>query len=68
MVSGRRQFQITIASNLELQAKILVLIHEWAHALAWNHLDDKTEKEDHDGAFGVAYARVFTCYDKWASR
>jgi hypothetical protein len=33
-----------------------LLIHEWAHALAWSH-DECAE--DHDAAWGIAHARVY---------
>jgi len=33
-----------------------ILMHEWAHALAWSH-DECAE--DHDASWGIAHARVY---------
>lgn len=33
------------------------LAHEWAHALSWTHA--VSTLEDHDAAWGVAYARCY---------
>ncbi|MAA65280.1 MAG: hypothetical protein CL581_10950 [Alteromonadaceae bacterium] len=38
------------------RAMLDILMHEWAHALAWSH-DECAE--DHDAAWGIAHARVY---------
>lgn len=39
------------------QCMIDSLIHEWAHALHWEPMDET--EDDHDSAFGVAFARCY---------
>lgn len=65
-----KQFHIQIDSNLNEYAAINVLLHEWAHARGWNHrLDTAVDDEEfnklaHDAAWGVAYAEVYSVYEK----
>jgi hypothetical protein len=67
------RFVIRLAGNLTEQQAIDVLLHEWGHALAWNHLLDRLakspdtspeefEQASHDEAWGCAYARVWRAY------
>jgi hypothetical protein len=59
----KRRFVIDIASRLSDREAVDALRHEWAHALAWSHLDDKRETDDdnewHTDVWGVCYARVY---------
>jgi hypothetical protein len=47
-----------------------VLVHEWAHARAWNHMldsattDEAFNKLAHDAAWGVAYAEIYSAYER----
>ena len=47
-----------------------MLIHEWAHARAWNHMLDEAQTDEafnklaHDAAWGVAYAEVYSKYEQ----
>lgn len=47
-----------------------VILHEWAHALAWNDLLDNAKTDDdfnklaHDASWGVAYSRVYQIYEQ----
>lgn len=65
-----RQFFIEIDHRLDENKAMDVLAHEWAHALAWNHrldtarTDEAFNKLSHDAAWGVAYAEVYSLYDK----
>jgi hypothetical protein len=65
-----KQFQIQIDRNLDEHKAMDVLIHEWAHARAWNHrldaaVDDaEFNKLAHDAAWGVAYAEIYSAYEQ----
>lgn len=65
-----RKFYIEIDRRLDENSAMDVLIHEWAHACAWNHrLDNARSDEEfnrlsHDAAWGVAYAEVYSVYEK----
>jgi len=56
---GKWRFLIRIDRELEENAAVLTLIHEWAHALAWNTAYDQGLMEDHGPEWGVAYARIW---------
>lgn len=64
-----KQFFVQIDRKLNEDAAINVLLHEWAHARAWNHRldnapDDETfNKLAHDAAWGVAYAEIYSLYE-----
>jgi len=64
----RARFVIHLNSELSQNQAIDVLIHEWAHALAWNYSLDKLVKTasrelfdevSHDETWGCAYSRVY---------
>lgn len=65
-----KKFHIQISSVLDESRAIDVLIHEWAHARAWNHRldtvknDEEFNKLAHDAAWGVSYAEVYSEYEK----
>lgn len=64
-----KTFVIEISNALDEARAMDVLIHEWAHARAWNHrldtADDETfNKLVHDAAWGVAYAEVYCVYEQ----
>lgn len=64
-----KKFYIRINSKLNEAAAIDTLIHEWAHARAWNHLHDKLswqefEERSHDASWGVAYSEVYRIYEQ----
>ncbi len=50
-------FVIVIDSALSWEATWQVLVHEWAHALAWN--EDSHTVTDHGPEFGIAYSRIW---------
>ena len=67
------RFVIRLAANLKESEATDVLLHEWAHALAWTHSLDKLvaaaeidqerfEAESHDAAWGCAFARVWRLF------
>jgi hypothetical protein len=67
------RFVIRLNRNLDEQMATDALLHEWAHALAWNFRLDKlaragaTSPEEfqtaaHDEAWGCAYSRVWRAY------
>ena len=65
----RTRFVIHLNSEMSQYQAIDVLIHEWAHALAWNYSLDKLvnsassrelfDAVSHDEAWGCAYSRVW---------
>lgn len=65
-----KKFLIEIDKSLDQQRTIDVLIHEWAHARAWNHMldaattDEQFNKLAHDAAWGVAYSEVYSIYER----
>jgi len=64
-----KAFCIEIDKTLDEARAMDVLIHEWAHARAWNHMLDTADDETfnrlaHDAAWGVAYAEVYCVYEQ----
>jgi hypothetical protein len=65
-----KKFFIQIDKNLDEARAIDVLLHEWAHAKAWNHMLDTAatdaafNKLAHDPAWGVAYSEVYSAYER----
>jgi hypothetical protein len=70
---ARKRFVIRLNDQMGENQAIDVLLHEWGHALAWNHLLDRLaksadtspeefEQASHDEAWGCAYARVWRAY------
>lgn len=64
-----KKFFIRIRKSLNESAAMDTLIHEWAHARAWNHLHDKLsweefEERSHDASWGVAYSEVYKVYEQ----
>lgn len=50
-------FLIVLEANMSRDATVHVLMHEWAHALAWSEGHDTVC--DHDPEWGLAYSRVY---------
>ena len=64
-----KRFDIRISRSLKESGAIDTLIHEWAHARAWNHLHDKLsvkelEDRSHDASWGVAYSEVYMIFEQ----
>lgn len=65
-----KKFHIQIDKRLDQGRAMDVLVHEWAHALAWNHRLDAADTDEafnklaHDAAWGVAYSEVYSLYEK----
>jgi len=65
-----KKFYIQIDKALDEGRAMDVLIHEWAHARAWNHRldnapdDEAFNKLAHDAAWGVAYAEIYSAYEQ----
>lgn len=65
-----KKFFIRINKQMPESAAMDTLLHEWAHARAWNHLHDKLsweefEKMSHDASWGVAYSEVYRIYESY---
>jgi len=67
------RFVIRLAANLKESEATDVLLHEWAHALAWTHSLDKLvaaaeidqegfEAASHDAAWGCSFAQVWRVF------
>lgn len=65
-----KKFFIVVSRTLSEPRAIDVLLHEWAHALAWNDLMDNAKTDDafnklaHDASWGVAYSQVYQVYEQ----
>lgn len=65
-----KKFHIQIDKKLDEHKAMDVLVHEWAHARAWNHrldtavTDEQFNKLAHDAAWGVAYAEIYSAYEQ----
>ena len=65
-----KKFHIQIDRLLDEGRAMDVLVHEWAHARAWNHMLDEAKddaafnKLAHDAAWGVAYADIYVQYER----
>ena len=66
----RERFVIRVSRDLDHDAAIEVLCHEWSHALAWNFTLDRLARDPsidkktfdlacHDEAWGCAYSKVW---------
>ena len=64
-----KKFHIQIDKSLDEGRAMDVLLHEWAHARAWNHrldeaaTDEAFNKLAHDAAWGVAFAEIYSAYE-----
>lgn len=67
-ILDKKKFHIRICNQLDEIQAIDALLHEWAHAIAWNHLHDCSNKNDHDATWGVAYSEVYNVYLKYLDR
>lgn len=66
----KKKFFIRINSDLPEISAIDTLLHEWAHARAWNHLHDSLDHQQfyeriHDASWGVAYSEVYRIYEQF---
>ena len=55
----KRKFYIRINKNLDQSMAIDTLLHEWAHALAWNR-----KKDYHWYGWGRTFSKVYRIYLK----
>ena len=67
---GKKKFFIRINRDISESSAIDTLLHEWAHARAWNHIHDSLncyefEKVAHDALWGVAYSEVYRVYEEF---
>ena len=72
-IRRKSRFVIRLNNRLDEQEAIETVLHEWAHALAWNYSLDRLAGEpgtsmeafnaaSHDEAWGCAYSRVWRVY------
>jgi len=72
-VRRRHRFVVSLNDGMDQPQAIECLLHEWAHALAWNFSLDRLskmpgvdpavfERACHDEAWGCAYSRVWRAY------
>lgn len=65
-----KKFFIQIDRALDEWRAMDVLLHEWAHARAWNHrldtapTDEEFNKLAHDAVWGVAYAEIYALFER----
>lgn len=53
------RFEIRVDRDADYQLQLHVLMHEYAHALAWTEDNGDGLVDDHGPEFGLAYARVY---------
>ena len=59
--SGSKFFKIRLASGMDEEVSILILLHEWAHAKVWRTGKQESAREtDHDAEWGVAHAHIWS--------
>lgn len=72
-IRRRARFVVRLNNQMAQEQAIETLLHEWAHALAWNYSLDRLAREpgvsaqvfdaaSHDEAWGCAYSRVWRVY------
>lgn len=54
-------FIIRVSKELEVNAAIQILIHEWAHVLSW----DTSKRKAHGINWGKKYSVVYEVYRAW---
>lgn len=68
-IKKNNSFSIKIDNSLNEKSAIDTLLHEWAHARAWNHLHDSLSQKEfeliaHDASWGVAYSQVYRIFEE----
>ena len=74
-IRRRHRFVVRLNDQMEEPQAVECLLHEWAHALAWNFSLDRLSKMPgvdpavfdracHDEAWGCAYSRVWRAYQE----
>jgi len=64
-----KKFIIQLDKSLHEHLAMEVLVHEWAHARAWNHRMDNAADDEafnklaHDATWGVAYAEIYSAFE-----
>lgn len=58
-------YQIRILASLDIYARTMILLHEFAHAVSW-HTDNHHTM--HGPEFGKAYSRVWRAYLDWLAK
>jgi len=72
-IRRRHRFVIRLNNQMRQDQAVETLLHEWAHALAWNYSLDRLastpdvspkdfDRASHDEAWGCAYSRVWRVY------
>ncbi len=67
---GKKKFVIRISRKLGNDISVLMLLHEWAHAISgimrcWEENTPNIEPPEHGAEWGVAYSRVYTAFEKY---
>jgi len=59
---GARAYRIVLNSNLSHELQLEMLLHEYAHAVAWKQQDAAGTLEQHDTIWSAAYGRTFRAF------
>lgn len=62
--NGKRYFDLRISCIATFTERLDALKHEWAHALCPTGWNDDSERDEHDEAWGIWYARAYQVVDR----
>lgn len=62
--NGEKLFKIRVTRKVGNDVSILLLLHEWAHAICWQE-GAKITLNDHGPEWGVAYSRVWRKFEEY---
>ena len=63
---GTKTFVIRVTRKLENDLAVLVMLHEWAHAICWQE-GTKISLNHHGPEWGIAYSRVYLKFEEYLS-
>ncbi len=72
-IRRQHRYVVLLSYRMKEQQAIDTLLHEWAHALAWNYAIEELGKRDdldedefqrlaHDEVWGCSFSRVYRAY------
>ena len=71
---NKKKFVIRISRKLGNDISILMLLHEWAHAMVHKYWEDWEDVDstcpyvgpsEHGKEWGIAYGKVYSCFESY---